>query len=394
MVNPIPTPVQVVIDPPEFFDILKPLKDFLNFIVGQIFSLAKTIFSFVQEKIITPLVNAISWVIDNVVNAIKSFVSNVINTIVNLFRPSDPEKIVSNLPLILGTVALGSLGTGLLLTAINTKVMGSGVDVEPLAKMVSQLFRPSLIISFTMGTVFGLAIRTPLTYWAKKTFRPNKPEPLTLFGLYTRGYITREQLKSELAYVTGFNDKYIDGLIDIFEYNPTFFDLLRMADYVELSDDFIKKSLTVLGVKEPYFSIIFKLIKKRPLREEIRSVVNHLVNLYANGLINKEFLSNALDGLDVQPMEKRLILMYAENKRVERIKELRIEILKIKFAKGLIEEATIINELEKMGIEREFINLIIERGKLSRKVELPIPKITRGFSFELPISTSIEYSLL
>ena len=388
--NPLKNLSKNLSDPPFILDALK---DFLKWLVEQIMSLAQTIFSFVKENIVMPLTTTINWVVNKIVSAIKDFFNNIINTIVNLLKPSDPETIVSNLPTILGNVALISAGISALLTIIGTKIAGTGVEIYPISRMLTSLFNPSLVISFSLGAVLGLAIRTPLGYWARKTFRPLKPDPITLFGLYTRGYISRSTLKSELAYVTGFSDTYIDGLIDIFEYNPSLFDLLRMADYVELSDDFIKKSLKILGVKEPYFSTLFTLIKRRPIREEVRMNVSLLVTAYSKGYISREFLSTSLDGLGLQTKEKELVLNYADNKRTYEILEERIYILRTSFQKGLISESTLESELSKLGLQKEWINLIIARGKLFRKIEVPIPKITRAFVSELPISTSYEYTI-
>jgi hypothetical protein len=310
-----------------------------------------------------------------------------------MFTPTDPETVINKLPMIIGTVAIASLGTGALLTAIGTKMMGTGIEIEPLAKFMHSLFRADIVISFSIGTLLGYSIRTPLGYWARKTFRPLKPDPITLFGLYTRGYITKDQLKSELAYVTGYPDKYIDGLIDIFSYNPTVFELLRMADYVELSEEFIRKTLSIQGIKEPYFSVLVTLIKRRPLREETRINVTQLITAYSKGYISRSFLSTALDNLGLQPKEKELMLMYADNKRTYEIIEERIYILRTAYQKGLIDKSTLDKELTKLGLDREWINLIISRGDLFRKIEVPIPKITRGFTTEIPFSVSYSYTL-
>jgi hypothetical protein len=382
-------------DPPEIFgiDLLAPLKNFVNWLVEQIMSLARNVWNFVQERIITPIVNGIKWIIDKIVNAVKDFFSNVVNAVRSMFTPTDPETVVTKLPMIIGTVAIASLGTGALLTAIGTKMMGTGIEIEPLAKFMHSLFRADIVISFSIGTLLGYSIRTPLGYWARKTFRPLKPDPITLFGLYTRGYITRDQLKSELAYVTGYPDKYIDGLIDIFSYNPTVFELLRMADYVELSDEFIRKTLSIQGIKEPYFSVLVTLIKRRPLREETRTNVTQLITAYSKGYISRSFLSTALDNLGLQPKEKELMLMYADNKRTYEIIEERIYILRTAYQKGLIDKSTLDKELTKLGLDREWINLIISRGDLFRKIEIPIPKITRGFTTEIPFSVSYSYTL-
>jgi hypothetical protein len=372
---------------------LSPLKNFLNFIGTQLFSLAANMINALNEYVIKPLVNGLNWLINSIITAITDFISKMINTVRSLFTPSDPEKIAENLPRLILTVGGISLGTGVLLSVIGTKIAGSGIEIEPLSRMVSNIFRTDYIISFSIGALLGYGIREPLNYYFKKLFRPLKPDPLTLFNLYTRGYITREQLKSELAYVTGFKDTYIDGLIDIFEFNPSLSQLMRLADFVEIPNELLNKSLKILGIKEPYYSLIWQMIKRRPLREEIRVNTNLLINAYVKGFISEEFLSKSLDALKIQTEEKNLLMTYARNKRTYEMIEEQIFILRTAYQKGLIDAATLINELNKLGIQTEWINLIKRRGDLFRKIETPIPKVTRALGIQLTISSSYEYSI-
>jgi hypothetical protein len=384
-----------IFDPDGIFqiDLLSPLKNFLNYIGTQLFSLAANMINALNENVIKPLVNGLNWIINSIITAITDFISKIISTVKSLFIPSDPEKIAENLPRLVLTVGGISLGTGVLLSVIGTKIGGSGIEIEPLAKMVSNIFRTDYIISFSIGALLGYAIREPLNYYYKKLFRPLKPDPYTLFNLYTRGYITREQLKSELAYTTGFKDIYIDGLIDIFEFNPSLSQLMRLADYVEIPNELLDKSLKVLGIREPYYSIIWQMIKRRPLREEIRKNTDLLITAYTKGYISEEFLSKSLDALKVQTEEKNLLITYAKNKRTFEIIEEQIYILRTAYQKGLIDAATLVNELSKLGIQTEWINLIKRRGDLFRKIELPIPKVSRAYGVQLTISTSYQYSI-
>jgi len=384
-----------IVDPNGIFqiDLLAPLKSFMDYLASSIFNIAKTLFTIVNENVVKPIVQGFNWVLNLIVNGVSDFISKVIETFKNLFYPPDPDRVATNFPKIWLTIGLSGLTIGTILSVIGTKVGGTGIEIEPLAKMVSRMFNPNLIIGIGIGTIVGMSLRVPLGYWAKKTFRPFKPDPITLFGLYTRGYITREKLKSELAYVLGYPDNYIDGFIDILEYNPTLFDLIRLSDYVEIPDDILTKSLKILGIREPYFSLLWKLIKRRPLREEIRLNTTQLINAYAKGYISREFLEKALDGLEIQAMEKQLLLTYAENRRTYEIIEEKIYILRTAYQKGLIDKATFINELTKLGLQIEWINLIVMRGDLFRKIEVPVPKITRAYLVSLTISTSYEYQL-
>lgn len=387
------SPITLRFNPLFEIDLLSPLRNFFNWLVSQMVSLGNSLIKTINYNVIKPIMDSLGWISEQVKNLIETVVSNIINFVISVTRPADPERVFSTMLKLLVIAGLGYLSINLLLTALGVKIAGTGISVTPLSNFINRFIRPDLIISLGIGTILGIFLRIPLGYWAKKTFRPYKPEPFTLFQLYTRGYITREQLKSELAYVTGYSDNYIEGLIDIFEYNPSLFELIRMADYVELSEDFIRKSLKILGVKEPYYSIIFSMIKRRPIREEIRANVNFLVYAYQNGYISKDFLSLALDNLGLQSMEKQLIMMLADNKRTFELIERKIKILRTSFIKGFISEATLISELEKLRLDREFINIIVADAKLYAKVELPVPKITRGYTTEIIFTTSYSYSI-
>jgi hypothetical protein len=386
--NPIINPIGIF-----RIDLLAPLRSFIEYLASSLFSLVKTLFTIVNENIVKPIVESFRWVLNLIVSSVREFISKVIETFKNLFYPSDPERVASNFPRIFLAIGLSSLTIGTLLSVIGTKVGGTGIEIEPLAKMVSNLFNPQFIIGIGIGTIVGMSLKVPLGYWAKKTFRPFKPDPETLFGLYTRGYITREQLKSELAYVLGFPDRYIEGFIDILEFNPSLSQLVRLSDFVEIPDDVLTRSLKILGIKEPYFSLLWRIIKRRPLREEIRLNTNLLINAYVKGYISREFLERGLDKLGIQSMEKQLLLTYADNKRTFEILEERIYILRTSYKKGLIDRATFINELTKLGLQVEWVNLIVMRGDLFRKIEVPVPKITRAYSVPITISTSYEYQL-
>jgi hypothetical protein len=386
--NPIINPIGIF-----RIDLLAPLRSFIEYLASSLFSLVKTLFTIVNENIVKPIVESFRWVLNLIVSNVREFISRVIETFKNLFYPSDPERVASNFPRIFLAIGLSSLTIGTLLSVIGTKVGGTGIEIEPLAKMVSNLFNPQFIIGIGIGTIVGMSLKVPLGYWAKKTFRPFKPDPETLFGLYTRGYITRGQLKSELAYVLGFPDRYIEGFIDILEFNPSLSQLVRLSDFVEIPDDVLTRSLKILGIKEPYFSLLWRIIKRRPLREEIRLNTNLLINAYVKGYISREFLERGLDKLGIQSMEKQLLLNYADNKRTFEILEERIYILRTSYKKGLIDRATFINELTKLGLQVEWVNLIVMRGDLFRKIEVPVPKITRAYSVPITISTSYEYQL-
>jgi hypothetical protein len=386
-------PVEIKLDPPQFIDILAPLKDFLRWIVEQLYSLAQSVFKFVSEKVIAPLTEVYKWVADKIIGLFRSMFDAVLGLLKSITTPATPEKVYESVPTIMSSFMFYAFNPSLILAAMGVAIMGTKIDVSPISDTMNRLFNPEIILSFTIGAIFGMAIKTPLEYWAKRYFRPIKPDPLTLFGLYTRGYITREVLKSELAYVTGYPDTYINGLIDIFEYNPSLFDLLRFADFVELSDEFIEESLRILGVKGKYKDIIKTLIKKRPLREEVRTFTRAIISAYAKGFIPLPFLREGLSALEIGKAERKILEDYATFVRNIEITEERIFILRTAFQKGLISEATLISELTKLGLQKEWINLIVERGKLFRKIEVPVPKISRAFAVELPITTSYTYTI-
>lgn len=188
------------------------------------------------------------------------------------------------------------------------------------------------------------------------------PTAAEAFYLWKKGLITVGQ--RNLYYrANGYPDMLWAKLTTNMEYTPTLYDLIRLADDYEIDTIWATKKLTERGVKDTDIPKIIDYLKYRPLREEVRGLVNKLVWRYEYGRISLTELEAELDKLPIGPTEKDLTIDLAEMKYEDELVNEQMEIYKWRFRMGWITEEDYLNGLLDLGIREEKANLIVETEK-------------------------------
>lgn len=359
----------IPIDPPEFFgiDLLGPLKDFFNWLIQQLVSAFNTFVTFISERVINPIVNALKWVFDK----ISSLISSAISSIVNFLKeqaPITPDKAFGMLPTIIAITAGGAVGIGGLMTALNIKVMGSGLDITPLSRFFERLLSPNLVVGVIAGTILGASLRTPLHYWANAIFRPNLPDPRTAYSMMVKGIISKEEYLRIMRYVGGYSESWIAAFTKEFDYTPSAFEVMRLADYTSLDPIWVARKLRDLGMNETDIGYFLDAIIRRPIREEVRSLTTEILYHYIYGWMDKEAAKKALEDLRLKKEEIDLLVARAEFYRKRRLLELRVDIFTEMFRKGLIDAEGFEMKLKELGLAAENVNLIVALEKAKKGI--------------------------
>jgi hypothetical protein len=187
------------------------------------------------------------------------------------------------------------------------------------------------------------------------------PDPYTAFCMYKRGYIGKSQMFSCFK-IAGFDEKWHDALFKFFEKIPTFYELMRLADYVPIDPTWAAEVLRANGYKEGDIPRYVTCIVRRPLREEVRSLAGRLLFEYANGRITRETLESELKSLGMLPEEISLWLKWGDKQYYDNVLDLQIDIIEQRIKKGNIttkEEAASL--LKELGISEEIANLKAEK---------------------------------
>jgi hypothetical protein len=240
-------------------------------------------------------------------------------------------------------------------------------------------------------------------YW-----RPTYPSFRTAFELWIRGHISESELKDALAY-EGWPDKYLQGLIDIYDrdpsyttafymwrkgsiskdevfnrmkeqgylsqwheallenewYVPTLYDLCRLADYVEVPETWAVNVLRRRGLKDEDIAVIYPMLKVRYLREEQRALTNKWLWRYRYGLASDSELENALISLGVKAKERELLIAKAKMDYEDELNEEKRNVCTAQYRAGVISYDEYIACLEATGMAHEKANVMADYEEAS-----------------------------
>lgn len=375
--------------------------------------------SFINDAVIQPILGALGWVFDR----LKDAVQWVIDSVTALFKGHSPIKPEDALPLGIGAVAVAVVGGGLgttIVDLISTKVVGTGLDLRALGSFVTQVINPQMFIGAVLGVLIGVGVRSPLTQFYRKQFRPEIPDVKTATSMLWRGTLTEDQYTDVVAR-WGFGDPFDAAYLDLTKEIPGPADLIRMvvreaflpemvveappvfAEYMakqgfakEWSDRHWTAHFIPIALRQAYdnlwrglwdkkqFMFALHIADIHPMwREDIYNVafrppgVRELGYGYDTGLYTVEDIVEyrRWGGLSPEDAEKAGKAMVAYRTEAER-EALRREAL-ADYVAGLDDEAELRDNLAQIGGRPEIIELWVARAnyRLERDLILDLVKV-------------------
>jgi uncharacterized protein YjbJ (UPF0337 family) len=242
--------------------LLHGILDFLRAIAERIWDAVRWMASKVEA--------AFSWVLDRV----RDFLSSVWNALVSLM-PKGPEDIPDKLPKLMAILGLVGIGTFLALDAAETKILGSGLELDGLKSYLKEVFSPGLIQGVLIGAVLSQGYGPFIARWVRSTFRTWIPEPTEAYVLWRQGYISAEELRGILAQ-HGTPEKWMAARVDLCDYTPPMRELLTVGQYTDLDLEWLTSKLRENGVApgdEAKYKELFTQMSLRRVHGEIWSAI-------------------------------------------------------------------------------------------------------------------------
>jgi len=193
----------------------------------QIPILISTVVKFAQDHIITPIMGALQWIFGR----LADIVGGLISTIEGVFSHHSPITPEQALPIgvmaIVAAVGAGALATGLT-DIISSKIVGSGLDLKGLGGYITAVINPSMFMGAVLGVLVGVGIKTPVTHYYNKLFRPNVPDIREAQRMLWRGSLSWGQYMDVVA-LQGFGGSYEAGYAALTQEIPGAGDLIRFV---------------------------------------------------------------------------------------------------------------------------------------------------------------------
>lgn len=268
----------------------------------------------------------------------------------------------------LGIGALGvslSIGLGTALDLAQTKVAGSGLELRTLSSIVGGLIAPALTWGRIVYEALDKGIYRPVTWYFNSLFRTYLPDIYMLCRMYFEGQIDYSTLKDFLSY-HGVSDYWVDKLLDVYDYNFSVMEALRLSELIDIPLDLLEENLYGLGLNERQVEIVKKAISYRIIRDERSKLVAELVNRYIRFEITYADLKLKLNALGYRYDEIEVIRQYCDQKRESILMDMRKDTLVYHLRYGNISPTLFQKALRKIGYDSLYANYLCEL-ELARK---------------------------
>lgn len=188
------------------------------------------------------------------------------------------------------------------------------------------------------------------------------PSPREAFYWWVKGHVTPSE-RDAFYYAHGWPERYHAIMTDNWRYNPSLYDLTRIADTMGLPQTWTLKKLKRIGLDDEDRARMWNMLKVRPIRDEQRAITTVWVWRYKYGRCSYDELSSALTDLGVSAPEIELLLEKAQLDYEDELINEWVDILMWRFRNMLITEAEYLAGLENLGIRHEKANLMVEEQK-------------------------------
>lgn len=186
--------------------------------------------------------------------------------------------------------------------------------------------------------------------------------------MMVKGIISKEEYLRIMRYVGGYSESWIAAFTKEFDYTPSAFEVMRLADYTSLDPIWVARKLRDLGMSETDIGYFLDAIIRRPLREEARSLTTEILNQYIYGWMDKDTAIRSLQDLRLKKEEIDFLVARAEFYRKRRLLELRVDIFTEMFRKELIDATSFETKLKELGLATENVNSIVALEKAKKGI--------------------------
>lgn len=351
-------------------------------------------------KIVKTLRETFEKVLNGVYDVFQKYRNNL-----DIFRP---ETAFSASTLVLSGLTAVGFGFNTILSLLQTKLVGCGLDLTPLINFINSIMNFESIGRGIFSAIINNAFVVPLGYWVNYTFGMHYPSPNTMFQLYLRGLETEENAKLALRY-DGYNQNFAEklfklqfklpslkdafrwwrkGIISEQEYlkyakadgwaveevkrwsddlyfDESPYDLMRLADVVELPESWLRKKLENCGMDEESVRVWLKLLQLRPLRSEQMSYASILRNYVAEGLMSLDEFETELKTMQFSVREIEIYKDMAQRLYAKNILKLKTTAYIYLYRKNQINENELLERLVAAGVDKlyAFYLVVLEAAR-------------------------------
>jgi len=244
----------------------------------------------------------------------------------------------------------------------NTGLLFDSMVQMPPIRMAMELLYKNVITDDQFKTFAWAEGWTEEYHELLKDWMDRVPDNWTAFNMWARGLL-KEDERNAVYKANLFPEEWHDKITESFMYVPGPYELMRMADFVEVDQIWALDMLKRRGIAEKDRAKFWDAIQIRPLREEVRALTTEWIWRYRYGRCTHDDLETALTELPIRTKERELDIQKAELQYQDELVDEWIAILQWRFRTAVITEDEFMQGLLDLEIVEEKANLIVELEK-------------------------------
>jgi hypothetical protein len=298
-------------------------------------------------------------VFDAIVSGFDGLIKGIVTQIVSNLGSAKDDIDKGNIGTAFGRMTpsiLAGAGTSIGISLLGTKIVGSGIEVLPVAEFFRDLLDVPAIMSAFVSPLLQTSLGIPMQRYALRTFRPMIPNLAQSYDMWRHGQISESDFNQAVAN-SGFDDSYIPGFKAIMAkiFDPqsalilwrkgkltdkqfadilfangwdsedqgnlvtrmfgalSMMELMRLADYFDLDETFIENNLKASMYSDEQIKWVAPLVKLRPLKDEFTAIASTYKSEYLLGDLDDTEYTKYLSTIGYTSVEASVRLQTAKN---------------------------------------------------------------------------------
>jgi hypothetical protein len=170
----------------------------------------------------------------------------------------------------------------------------------------------------------------------------------------------------------GFSKETAQALFNLFNYDLSPSEVLRLADYVPLESSWVEEKLDYAGLNETDKQVYKAAIEKKPMRDEINKAWSLFLDSYQWGLFTQSELTTFLNNAKFNSTEISWKIQTAELAKLKlRVKLMRDAEIYL-YRKDVINENQLLLRLLNINIQKDIANAIVRNEAAKKGIDWEI----------------------
>ena len=179
----------------------------------------------------------------------------------------------------------------------------------------------------------------------------------------SKGLITKEQAK-EILMKAGIDENVVDALIEVKAktYTLSIGTYLAYADLVEIPTEVMEKKLELMGVPPDEKELIMEVFKLKPIKSEMNKFVSASLDSFENGYIDEKTLRENLEKLGLRKDSLEFLIAAKKVEIAMNKAKLKVDAILNRLRRGVMKLSDARRELEKVIVDKELIDALLEKN--------------------------------